>query len=138
MSVGCFSSDECLLKNIRLLLWYFSVIDLEVTQLDTIATGLKTMITASNDFCNFIESLPVDLLWKAKKVLLFKHIKEAVRHACYSLGMVANQIIYPKIEDAAPKEEGEAESKKIDFSRLVLLQGGLEVRFIPELSAETK
>lgn len=29
-SSDCFSSEECLLKNVRLLLYYFSVIDLEV------------------------------------------------------------------------------------------------------------
>ena len=44
-------------------------------------------------------------------------------------------------EEKKDKEKEEEEAKKatkIDFKKLFLLQGGLESRFIPELSDKTK
>lgn len=59
-----------------------------------------------------------------------------MRQALYTLGNVAHQLIAPADEEQ-PKEE-EKKDGKIELNKLVMLQGGLENRFIPELSDQTK
>ena len=57
------------------------------------------------------------------------------------MGAVAHQLISPKEKDKKEEEEEkekESKDKKIDFSKFVMLQGGLQSRFIPELSDKTK
>ena len=134
----CFASSESHSKNARLMAWYFNFIELEVTWLDEVAEGLKNIINASNRFRNFFDGLPVELLWKGKTVSAWHSIVETMRQACYTLGRTAHQLIAPKDDEAKEEEQKEKKGPKIDFTKLTMLQGGLERRFIPELSDKTK
>lgn len=62
-----------------------------------------------------------------------------MRQCLYTLGVVAHQLISPKDAEEEKKELTQKEKdNKVDFSKLTMLQGGLENRFIPELSNKTK
>ena len=62
-----------------------------------------------------------------------------MRQSCYTLGIIASQLIHT-IEEEEKKEDDPEKKKedKIDFTKIIMLQGGLESRFIPELSDKTK
>lgn len=51
---------------------------------------------------------------------------------------MAHQLIAPDEEEAPKDEEREKREGKVELNKLVMLQGGLENRFIPELSDKTK
>lgn len=46
--------------------WFFNFIQIDVEWLDEVAEGLKNIISASNDFRNYFDGLPVEVIYKAK------------------------------------------------------------------------
>lgn len=66
--------EKCLLKSVKLLLWYFSFIDIVESNLVDIADRLKQVIEASSNFQNFIEGLDSTHLWKAKQSAAYINI----------------------------------------------------------------
>ena len=121
------------------MVWFFDFIQLEVTWLDEVAEGLKHVITASHEYRNWVDSLPLELHSKLKALSSFKTIIETMRAFLYTTGVVAHQLILPRdSRSEEEKKKEETEQKKVDLKNLVLLHGGLESRFIPELSEKTK
>ena len=133
----CFDDSECQIKNIRIMAWFFNFIQLEVTWFDEVAEGLKNVIEASNSFRIFFDGLGIDLLWKAKSVSTWDVITQTMRQMSYTMCVIAHKLISPA-EEEEKEEDKEKKAKKPDFEKLTMLQGGLESRFIPELSDKTK
>lgn len=117
---------------------FFNFITLDVTWLDEVAEGLKNVISASDRFRIYIDGLDFDVEYKAKQQPSWEIITKCMRQCCYTMGIVANQLIRNPKEKEAKEEDPETKKNKIDFKKLIMLQGGLEMRFIPELSDETK
>ena len=122
----------------RIMVCFFNFIELEVTWLDEIAEGLKNVIASSNDFRNFVDGLRVELRWKVQTEPGWLAIVEPMRQCIYTLGVVSHKLISPNEDEPTKDESKEKKDEKVDLSKLVLLQGGLEDRFIPELSDKTK
>ena len=118
---ACFESSECQLKNARIMTQYFNFIELEVTWLDEVAEGLKNTISAANRFRNFVDGLPVELLWKTKLASAHNTIVQTMRQSIYTMGVVAHKLINSKKEDEEDKEAAEKRGQKIDFSKLLML-----------------
>ena len=57
---------------------------------------------------------------------------------CYTMGVIAHQLIAPNEEEENKDEEKEKKANKPDFNKLIMLQGGLKSCFIPELSDKSK
>ena len=104
---------------------FFNFIQIEVTWLDELAEGLRNVIATSHNFRNWIDNLPAALKWKASKISPFSCIIELMRQTCYTLGVVAHQLILPKEKEDPEKKEEEAkekrEGKKVDLSKLDML-----------------
>ena len=130
------TESSSLQKNVMLMLWYFDFIEVEISKLDDISQGLKIIITAMNAYFLFIKSLDPILKGKASLANITKKIEYVLRMACYTLGIVSNKLITS--DDKEKEEEESATKSRIDFTKLIILQGGLENRFIPELSKGTK
>ena len=62
-----FEKEDCLLKNVKIMLWFFNFIKVETTWLDEVAEGIKNVTSSTNRFKNFCDGLSLDLLWKAEK-----------------------------------------------------------------------
>ena len=118
--------------------WFFNFIELEVTWLDEVAEGLKNVVSASNNFRNFFDGIRVELLWKAKSVSAWDTMCQTMRQMIYTMGVIAHQLISSEEEEENKDEEKEKKANKPDFDKLIMLQGGLESRFIPELSDKSK
>jgi len=106
----------------------FCCLDVDITWLDEIAEGLKSVTSAVNGaLLNFkrvrLEANP-DLDMNGNS--LVKFLQSALRQLTYTLGFVASRLI--RLE----RSEGDT------LGRLLILQGGVENRFIPELSESTK
>ena len=106
----------------------FCCLDVDITWLDEIAEGLKNVTSAVNGaILNFkrvrLEANP-DLDMNGDS--LVKFLQSALRQLTYTLGFVASRLI--RLE----RSEGDT------LARLLILQGGVENRFIPELSELTK
>ena len=134
----CFDDSECQSKNLRIMAWFFNFIQLEVTWFDEVAEGLKNVVDATNSFRIFFDGLRVDLLYKAKAVSAWDAITQTMRQASYTMCVIAHRLIAPEDEEEKKQEEKDKKSEKPDFNKLTMLQGGLESRFIPELSDKTK
>jgi len=59
--------EDCLLKNVKIMLWFFNFIKIETNWLDEVAEGIKNVTSSTNRFKNFFDGVSLDLLWKAKK-----------------------------------------------------------------------
>ena len=118
--------------------WFFNFIQLEVTWLDEVAEGLKNIVSATKNLRNFFDGLRVELLWKAKSVSAWDVIVQTMRQMCYTMGVIAHQLIAPNEEEENKDEEKEKKANKPDFNKLIMLQGGLKSCFIPELSDKSK
>ena len=102
----------------------------DVTWLDEIAEALRNCADGLNSYLNMYKNLPYKAQMKLAKVDKFrKHVEESLRAINYSIGVVSYRLMHLN------KDESE-ESKKL--SKMNILQGGIEARFIPSLSAETK
>ena len=93
-----FTSTDSLQKDLRIFLWYFSFIEIEINHLEVLTLGLKTIMNASNDFGNTLAGLRPELYWKVKKTTVSESVSQLMRHACYTMGLIANQLINPKSE----------------------------------------
>ena len=58
-----------------------------------------------------------------------------MREACYTLGLVAQKLI---TNDGKDGQIADTKDDKLNFGKLIMLQGGIESRYIPELSSQTK
>ena len=102
----------------------------DVTWLDEIAEALRNCAEALDFYIIMTQNIPFSGLKKIGESDTFiKVIDQSQRAVCYAIGHVSYRLILLNVDD------GE-ESKKL--SKLSLLQGGIESRFIPSLSRETK
>ena len=62
-------------------------------------------------------------------------VNSTLREACFTFGLITKQLI--SCEDFERKTD-ERREDKLNFAKLILLQGGIEERFIPEISEQTK
>ena len=140
----CFDEDACQQKNLLIMIFFFNFIEIEITWFDEVAEGLKVAVEASHLVRNFVSGLPSNLTFKVQNSASWGRITLPMRQCIYTLGVIANQLIAPQKSEEEEKKEKEKEEEeakkatKIDFKKLFLLQGGLESRFIPELSDKTK
>jgi len=123
-----FSREASMLRSALLFNLTFCCLDVDITWLDEIAEGLKSVTSAVNGaLLNFkrvrLEANP-DLDMNGDS--LVKFLQSALRQLTYTLGFVASRLI--RLE----RSEGDT------LARLLILQGGVENRFIPELSELTK
>ena len=107
---------------------FFASFEVDVTWLDEIAEGLKHVLTAVNATLLNIKSIrleasPLHTLEGSGFVI---YLQNVLRQISYTTGWVAGRLIQHK------KEEDET------LSKLNILQGGIENRFIPGLSEATK
>ena len=107
---------------------FFASFEVDVTWLDEIAEGLKHVLTAVNATLLNIKSIrleasPLHTLDDNGFVI---YLQNVLRQISYTTGWVAGRLIQHK------KEEDET------LSKLNILQGGIENRFIPGLSEATK
>ena len=131
------------MKSYRVVQTFLNFIEVEVPWLDELAEGLRNVVASSHLYRNWIDSLPAQLQWKAQNFAAHKVIIETMRRSCYTLGVAADQLIVPKEKSEEEKKKEEEERKlkkeqKVDLQKLDMLHGGLERRFIPELSEKTK
>lgn len=103
----------------------------EEVWLDEIAEALKDCALALDAYILMCENLPnptkeyADILTNSFMQL----VQETQRQVCHAIGFTSYRLMLLN-------EEESNEGKKM--SKLNLLQGGIETRFIPSLSAETK
>lgn len=102
----------------------------DVTWLDEISEALKNCVEGMNSYLVMQHNLPHSSQMRVAKVDSYrKVIEESLRALNYSIGVIAYRLIH------LTKEESE---DKKNLSTMNILQGGIEARFIPCLSQETK
>ena len=58
-----------------------------------------------------------------------------MREVCYTFGLITKYLIS---SDDSKDQAADRKDDNLNFAKLILLQGGIENRFIPELSDATK
>lgn len=104
-----------------------------VTWLDEISEAIKNCIIGSNHFIAMCHNYPtsvVDKLMACNTVV--PYLVNFQRHMNYALGNVACQLIQRNYGEENDDEKAES------LSKLNILQGGIEKRYIPVLSDMTK
>lgn len=126
-----FSRDASMLRTASLFCLAFVSIDVDVTWLDEIAEGLKLVLTAINSALLSMKRVHVDqapgLDMSKNSFVVF--LENVLRQVTYTLGFVAGRLI---------QQDQGANDDDNTLSRLNVLQGGVEDRFIPGLSEPTK
>lgn len=103
-----------------------------VIWLDEITEALKNCATALNHFIAMCNCLPETPETKVReKNTALPYLKYLHRYVNFAIGNVACQLIQRNVG-----EESSQEMKQL--AKLNILQGGIEPRFIPALSSETK
>ena len=101
---------------------------MDVTWLDEIAEGLKHTTTSLNNAILNLQSIQLaanpDFNVDDNKFVIY--LQKVLRQISYTIGWVAGRLIQRK------------QDKDETLSKLNVLQGGIEDRFIPGLSASTK
>ena len=126
------SDENCLLRSIKKFCLMFCTYNVDITWLDEIAEGIKNVATLLSDFTVFSQNLPA----KTKKSFRLqdpttKFLNESLRQITYTVGVITQRLI--------KAEDGESESAVLkSLSKLNLLHGGVEDRFIPSLTDGTK
>jgi len=85
-----FESEDCLSKNVRIMLWFFDFIQLETNWLDEVAEGLKNVVSSADRCRNFFDGLSIELFWKAKTPKGWDIIIQTMRQALYTMGVIAH------------------------------------------------
>ena len=102
-----------------------------VTWLDEIAEALKNCADGLNLYLLMYKNLPYKKQLDLMKVDTYRRVvEESLRMVCHCIGVVAYRLILTD-------DKEDSEDKKT-LNKLNILQGGIEVRFIPALSQETK
>ena len=102
----------------------------ELIWLDEIAEALKNCAEGLNAYLVMNQNLPLKVQSRISKLDTYGNlVKESLRAISYSIGVVAYRLIL--------LNKDESEDKK-RLSTLNILQGGIEGRFIPSLSQDTK
>ena len=110
----------------------FCTYNVDITWLDEIAEGIKNVATQLSNFTIFTQNLPV----KIKKSFRLqdpasKFLCESLRQITYTIGVITQRLI--------KSEDGDSENAVLrSLTKLNLLHGGIEDRFIPSLTDETK
>ena len=106
----------------------------KVNWLDEVAEALKNCMTALNHYISLSNNFPVRVhseMIESNKLLPFA--RTMLKYVNYGIGNIACQLIQRNVG------EEEADQSNIqNLSKLNILQGGIEPRFIPSLSDETK
>ena len=105
--------------------------DPDITWLDEVTEALKNTITSLNDYVIFSHNIPIKIkrsLFDSDSFLKFVHFTQ--RQLGYTIGIVTYRLI--QMEDL------EQSSGLAALNKLNILQGGIEDRFIPTLSDETR
>lgn len=123
-----FARDASLLRSIMLFSLTFSSFEVEVTWLDEIAEGLKHTTSAINsallNLKRLCQQIAPDLISSSDGLIVY--LQNVLRQVCYTIGKVANRLILS------------TSSNESELSKMVVLSGGIESRFIPGLKEETK
>lgn len=102
----------------------------DVIWLDEISEALKNTAEGLNAYLVMNQNLPLKVQARISKIDSYGVIvRESLRAISYTIGVVAYRLIL--------LSEDESQDKK-KLSKLNILQGGIEGRFIPSLSQETK
>lgn len=102
----------------------------DIIWLDEISEALKNCAEGLNSYLIMQYNLPVKAIFKLEQVDSFAtHVRENLRAVTYSIGVISYRLIH--------MEKDESEEKK-KLNKMNILQGGIESRFIPSLSVETK
>lgn len=102
----------------------------DVLWLDEAAEALRNCASALDSYLLMKQNLPGAERRALDKIDTFGTLAgEVQRQFCYSIGVVANRLIQ--------YSASEADDKK-NIAKLNILQGGVEPRFIPSLTQETK
>ena len=101
-----------------------------VTWIDEVSEALKNCANGLDSYINICQGIPIEkMVIIADSEKLLKVVQETQRQICYVLGYHAYRLMLLTNE--------ESEEKK-NLNSLNILQGGIEARFIPGLSQETK
>ena len=123
-----FARDASLLRSIMLFSLTFCSFEVEVIWLDEIAEGLKHTTSAINsallNLKRLCQQIAPDLLSSSDGLIAY--LQNVLRQVCYTIGKIANRLILG------------ASSHENELSKMVVLSGGIESRFIPGLKDETK
>ena len=102
----------------------------DIVWLDEIAEALKNSAEGLNSYLQMTLNLPLKAQKDLKEVDTYRIVvEESLRAISYSIGVVAYRLILLN------KTENE---ESTNMSKMNILQGGIEARFIPSLSQPTK
>ena len=123
-----FSRDASILRSSMLFSLFFASFEVDVTWLDEIAEGLKNVLAAVNATLLNIKGIRLDSspLHSLEDNGFVVYLQNVLRQISYTTGWVAGRLI----------QHRQAEDETL--SKLNILQGGIENRFIPGLSEATK
>ena len=123
-----FSKESSILRSAALFSLFFCSFEVDVTWLDEIAEGLKHTTTSLNNAILNLQSIQLaanpDFNVDDNKFVIY--LQKVLRQISYTIGWVAGRLIQRK------------QDKDETLSKLNVLQGGIEDRFIPGLSDRTK
>jgi hypothetical protein len=127
---GLYLADESIPKTILQFCMMMCAHKPEVTWLDEISEALKNCAEGLNSYLIMYSNLPFQHQIRLKPIDKYRTVvDESLRTICYSIGALAYRLTLVSSEET---EESKA------LSKLNILQGGIEARFIPALSQETK
>ena len=107
---------------------FFTAFEVDVTWLDEIAEGLRHATAAINNALLSVKSIRLesDPMLTLDDDELVVYLQNVLRQISYTIGWVAGRLIQQK------------QDENDELSKLNVLQGGIENRFIPDLSQPTK
>jgi hypothetical protein len=119
-----FSRDAAILRSIMLFCLFFTSFEVDVTWLDEIAEGLKHATTAINNALLSVQSIRLESkpTFTMDNDELVIYLQNVIRQISYTIGWVSGRLIQQK------QDENDT------LSKLNVLQGGIEDRFIPDLT----
>ena len=123
-----FQKESSIIRSITLFSLFFCSFEVDVTWLDEIAEGLKHTTNSLNNAILNLQTIQLasnpDFNMDDNKFVIY--LQKVLRQISYTIGWVAGRLIQRK------------QDKDVTLSKLNVLQGGIEDRFIPGLSGPTK
>lgn len=107
---------------------FFTTFEVDVTWLDEIAEGLRHATAAINNALLSVKSIRLESnpMLTLDDDELVVYLQNVLRQISYTIGWVSGRLIQQK------------QDENDELSKLNVLQGGIENRFIPDLSQPTK
>ena len=97
--------------------------------------GLKTSLHAYESYLRFTENVdPAIKVTLIRTDTFLEHASKQLKRVSYAIGFTAAKLI--KTEKV--EEDGEMEAKREALTKLPIIKGGIESKFIPALSQGTK